>query len=242
MIGGKMKSTSGNMILMGSLAAFSRAQARRRARTSVACDFSTRPIGDAQGVGLEEGQHERPDHVDVDPVAQLLQRLPPGQAQLHLLEGEAQLVGHGRLEVLAHDAQGRLEPAPGLHRDGQHVDDVGEILEDGVGPGLIFRFSRAAGSMRPIAGQQQERPRAGDRRAGGAAGARTSRPEATARPSWVARSGPARRLPCQPGLGQLAVDLGDVVRRQQPLEPAGHRPADHPAIRRQEGLGHARLS
>ena len=36
MIGGKMNRTRGNMILIGSLAAFSRAQARRRARTSVA--------------------------------------------------------------------------------------------------------------------------------------------------------------------------------------------------------------
>ncbi len=193
-----------------------------------------------EGVGLDEGEHERPDHVEVGPVLQLLEDLPPGHAQLHALQGQAQLVGHGRVEVLADDAEGGVEAAPGLHRHRQHVDDVGQVLEDGVGP-LADAALQAGRRQDEADDRQHDEALLGRRRQGHPPHEVGHQGQDRRQPQLRRQLHPRPALTLQPGQHQLALDLVQVLAGQQPLEAIGDRPADHAHHPPHEGLAQALL-
>src|SRR3546814_1528590 len=62
---------------------------------------------------------------------EVLERFPPGQAELHLSQRTRELVGKRGGEVVAHHRQGALEADAGLDGDGHQIEGVGQVAPDG---------------------------------------------------------------------------------------------------------------
>ena len=107
-----MKSTVGNIILIGAFIAFSSAAIWRRFLESAACTLRDAAERDAELVGLDDRPAERGDLGRVDAHSELLQRIVAALADAHLAERECELVGERALEVVGELVDRTVEAGP----------------------------------------------------------------------------------------------------------------------------------
>ncbi len=162
-----------------------------------------------------------------------MQRVAPGQSELHLLEGPRQFLGKRRVEVEAHRLHGPLQALASLHGDGQQVDGVGQVHAD-----RLHAFGHLALEPR-LRGQYPDEGK-DDQGQDTDAGAGLAEDDVEDAQHATSRTGkdlqryqllsPDRR--CHPAQHELAVDTLEVIPRRQAgdaPEPAGTQRAHDPA-------------
>ena len=128
---GKMQNTIGMSIFTGAFWACSWASCRRLMRISSAWARSTAADRDAEGVGLEDGEHERPHLGHVDALVERPHGVGAAGAGPDLAQHAGELVGQRAGHRRDRAVERLLEAEAGLDRDGEQVEDVGQLDPDG---------------------------------------------------------------------------------------------------------------